>query len=99
VVNEPSDGNQRKVSSAILVIKGKDPGEAIGAAIPRQPATGAPAPAPDQAGERAVLDPASTGGLLEAMSEGTFGPPVELPPPLRRALREFRSSREPAPRG
>jgi hypothetical protein len=93
VVNVPSDGSQRKVSSAILVIKGKDPGEAVSAPIGRLPAGPAPPPARDQAGERAVLDPASTGGLLEAMAEGTFGPPVDLPPGLRRALREFRSSR------
>jgi Phosphodiester glycosidase/WD40-like Beta Propeller Repeat len=99
VVNEPSDGRQRKVSSAILVIRGKDPGEAIGAPVPRGPAEAAPEPARDRAGERSVLDPASTGGLLEAMAEGTFGRPVELPPALRRALRDFTSSREPVPRG
>jgi exopolysaccharide biosynthesis protein len=93
VVNEPSDGGQRKVSSAVLVIRGKDPGEAIAAPVPRGPAVAAPEPARDQAGERSVLDPASTGGLLEAMAEGTFGRPVDLPPPLRRALREFTSSR------
>jgi hypothetical protein len=93
VVNEPSDGSQRKVSSAVLVIKGKDPGEVIGAPIPRLPSAAAPEPATDRAGERAVLDPASTGGLAEALAEGTFGRPVELPPELRRALRAFRSSR------
>jgi Tol biopolymer transport system component len=99
ILNNPSDGSERKVSSAVLVIVGKDPGESIGAPIGKVPAGPAPPPAPDQAGERAVLDPASTGGLLEAMAEGTFGPPVDLPRPLRRALREFRSSREPAPPG
>jgi Phosphodiester glycosidase/WD40-like Beta Propeller Repeat len=93
VVNKPSDGNQRKVSSAVLVIKGKDPGEVIGAPIPRLPSASAPEPATDRAGERAVLDPASTGGLAEALAEGTFGRPVELPRELRRALRAFRSSR------
>jgi exopolysaccharide biosynthesis protein len=93
VVNEPSDGNQRKVSSAVLVIKGRDPGEVIGAPIPRLPSAAAPSPTADRAGKRAVLDPASTGGLAEALAEGTFGPPVELPRELRRALRAFRSSR------
>jgi Tol biopolymer transport system component len=92
VVNQPSDGRQRKVSSAVLVIKGRDPGEAIGAPIPRAPADGAPSPGPGEAGRLAVLDAASTGGLLEAMAEGSFGPPVDLPPPLRRALHTFRSS-------
>jgi Phosphodiester glycosidase len=92
VVNEPSDGSERKVSSAVLVIKGNDPGEVIGPPIPRLPSAAAPAPTADRAGERAVLDPASTGGLAEAMAEGTFGPPVELPPELDRALRAFRSA-------
>jgi hypothetical protein len=89
VVNEPSDGRQRRVSSAVLVIRGQDRGEVVGAPIPSLPATTGPGPARDPAGRRALLDPASTGGLLEAMAEGTFGPPVDLPPPLRRALRTF----------
>jgi len=93
VVNVPSDGQQRKVSSAVLVLKGADPGEAIGAPLARTPETGAaPAPARDQAGQLAAMDPASTGGLAEAMAEGTFGPRVDLPRELRRALRLFRSA-------
>lgn len=93
VVNVPSDGQQRKVSSAVLVLKGADPGEAIGAPLARTPEAGAaPAPARDQAGELAAMDPASTGGLAEAMAEGTFGPRVDLPRELRRALRLFRSA-------
>jgi Tol biopolymer transport system component/exopolysaccharide biosynthesis protein len=92
VVNRPSDGSERKVSSAVLVLKGVDPGETVAAPIGRLPAEDAPPPASDRAGERAVEDPASTGGLLEAMAEGAFGPPIDLPPALRRALREFRSS-------
>jgi exopolysaccharide biosynthesis protein len=91
VVNEPSDGTQRRVSSAVLVIRGVDPGEAVGAPVARSPGR-APPPAPTGSGRVAVLDPASTGGLLEAMAQGTFGPPVDLPPPLRRALRAFRSA-------
>jgi hypothetical protein len=91
VVNRPSDGSQRKVSSAVLVIKGRDPGEVVGAPLARTPGQ-APPPAPTGAGRIAVHDPASTGGLLEAMAEGTFGPPVDLPQPLRRALRAFRSA-------
>jgi hypothetical protein len=87
VKNEPSDGKQRKVSSAVLVLKGPDPGDVIGVPQPRQPA--APGPAKDGSGETALLDPASTGGLLEAMDEGTFGPPVDLPPHLQKALRTF----------
>jgi Phosphodiester glycosidase/WD40-like Beta Propeller Repeat len=91
VVNRPSDGSQRRVSSAVLVIKGRDPGEVVGAP-PARTSGQAPPPAPTGAGRIAVHDPASTGGLLEAMAEGTFGLPVDLPPPLRRALRAFRSA-------
>jgi hypothetical protein len=92
VVNEPSDGKQRKVCSAVLVIKGKDPGEAIGGPLPAFPSV-APPPANDLAGILAATDPGSTGGLAEAMAEGVFGPETALPRELRRALRLFRSAR------
>jgi Tol biopolymer transport system component/exopolysaccharide biosynthesis protein len=91
VVNQPSDGRQRKVSSAVLVIKGRDPGESIGGPI-AAPLVPAPSPSRDRAGEIAALDPASTGGLAEALVSGTFGPRVDLPRELRRALRIFRSA-------
>lgn len=91
VVNQPSDGRQRKVSSAVLILKGKDRGEAIGG--PLAPLAPAPPPAPSRAGEIAAMDPASTGGLAEALALGTFGPRLDLPPELRRALWIFRSSR------
>src|ERR671918_1028562 len=91
VVNRPSGGRQRKVSSAVLILKGKDKGESIGGplAAPLQPA---PPPTTDRAGEIAAMDPASTGGLAEALARGTFGPRLDLPPDLRRALRIFRSA-------
>ncbi|MGH2737452.1 MAG: phosphodiester glycosidase family protein, partial [Actinomycetota bacterium] len=92
VVNQPSDGGQRKVSSAVLVIKGKDPGESIGGPL-AAPLAPAQPPATDRAGEIAAMDPASTGGLAEALVSGTFGPRVDLPRELRRALRIFRSAR------
>jgi len=92
VVNQPSDGGQRKVSSAVLVLKGKDPGESIGGPL-APPLAPAPPPARDRAGETAAMDPASTGGLAEALVSGTFGPRVDLPRELRRALRIFRSAR------
>ncbi|MGH2653986.1 MAG: phosphodiester glycosidase family protein [Actinomycetota bacterium] len=91
VVNQPSDGGQRKVSSAVLVIKGKDPGESIGGPL-AAPLAPAPPPARDRGGEIAAMDPASTGGLAEALVSGTFGPRVDLPRELRRALRIFRSA-------
>ena len=82
------------MSSAVLVLKGKDPGEVIGAPLSALPSP-APAPPPtaDQAGELAAMDPASTGGLAEAMAEGVFGPRVDLSRELRQALRIFRASR------
>jgi Tol biopolymer transport system component len=88
VKNVPSDGKERPVSSAILVLPGGDQGETIGAVQPR---TAAPREAPG--GDAAVLDPASTGGLLEAMAAGTFGRRAQLPVELRRALAQFRASR------
>ena len=88
VVNRPSDGRQRRVSSSVLILKGRDPGEAIGAPL----APLAAAPSSPRAGEIAATDPASTGGLAEALAEGTFGPRLDLPPDLRRALRIFRSA-------
>jgi hypothetical protein len=91
VVNEPSGGTQRKVSSAVLVLKGRDRGEA-GFPVARGPSDAAPRPGRDQAGELAAMDPASTGGLAEALAEGTFGPPVDLPRSLRAALRIFRAA-------
>jgi phosphodiester glycosidase len=93
VVNEPSDGRQRKVCSAVLVIRGKDRDEAIGGPLPALP-SGAPGspPANDRAGLLAATDPGSTGGLAEAMAEGVFGPKTPLPRELRRALRLFRSA-------
>jgi exopolysaccharide biosynthesis protein len=92
VVNRPSDGKQRKVSSAVLVLKGKDPGESIGGPL-AAPLAPAPLPAKDRAGEIAAKDPASTGGLAEALVSGTFGPRLDLPRELRRVLRIFRSAR------
>jgi hypothetical protein len=89
VKNVPSDGKQRAVSSAVLVLPGGDAGETIGGAQPRAagPVGGV------GAARAALLDPASTGGLLEAMSEGAFGPRVHLSSDLRRSLRQFRASR------
>jgi Tol biopolymer transport system component len=89
VMNRPSDGRQRRVSSAVLVLNGPDAEESIGDPAPRLigPAIGGIS---TEDAEAALMDPASTGGLLEALAEGTFGPKVDLPPELDRALRRFR---------
>lgn len=39
-----------------------------------------------------LLDPGSTGGMLDAVATGQLGPERDLPRPLRRALRVFRGS-------
>jgi Tol biopolymer transport system component/exopolysaccharide biosynthesis protein len=92
LMNEPSDDHERPVSSAILVLNGPDAEEQLGAEAP--PATAIPTgKLSGLVGRAALLDPGSTGGLLEAMAAGTFGPPVHLPAELRLALRRFRSSR------
>lgn len=90
VVNRPSDSGahgtnvERGVSSALVVLPGTDPGEA-----PQ------PQPSPtaltdiSQAGlaERVMTDPASTGGMLDAMARRGHG----LTPALERILRAYRS--------
>ena len=90
VMNRPSDGKPRRVSSSVLVLDGPDADEAIGAAQPRMAAPLVGGPTADDIA--ALLDPASTGGLLEAMAEGAFGPRVDLPRVLDRALHRFRSA-------
>jgi hypothetical protein len=90
VMNVPSDGNERKVSSAVLVLNGPDAEEELGA---EQPPATASAVGGLGGSQAALLDPGSTGGLLEAMAAGTFGAPTRLPPALRRALRAFEATR------
>lgn len=86
VVNRPSGGKQRRVSSAVLVLPRDDPGDAFAS-------TGLASEPSARAGFRVpgIADPASTGGFLDAVRRGTFGEPVGLSPELRRALRAFRS--------
>ncbi|MGH2712242.1 MAG: phosphodiester glycosidase family protein, partial [Actinomycetota bacterium] len=64
LMNEPSDGKERKVSSSILVLNGPDAEEVLGDA---QPSQAAPALGGFGVSRAALLDPGSTGGLLEAM--------------------------------
>ena len=106
IVNKPSDGHERAVSSAFLVLPGPDPGDPlgpIGAPSPSptpspttspgaapSPGTAPAAPAPGLAAE---LDPGSTGGMLDALARGDLGPHAWLPPALRAELRRFRADR------
>ncbi len=96
IVNRPSDSSgQREVSSAIIVHAGPDPDEPD----PRLPRSVSPLESlvavgeetsPDSA-ELSLEDPASTGGLLDALARGGFGgPKVDLEGGLDKALKRFR---------
>jgi hypothetical protein len=63
VVNTPSDGSERPVTNAVLVLPGQDKSEPSGLA-PVYPALSSPAEA-SAAAAASLADPASTGGLLE----------------------------------
>lgn len=116
VVNRPSDGPERAVSSALVVLPGGDPGEADvtlapltadtaalrGAdAVPALPDAGPPAAGTPGAGApvavrpaagapaAALTDPASTGGLADALSRSG----VDLPPALELADRSYDARR------
>ncbi len=65
IVNRPSDNVERPITSAVLVLPGRDSGEPrIANDAPRQTADVTEAAA-------AVSDPGSTGGLLDDLSTGT----------------------------
>jgi hypothetical protein len=95
VKNHPSDGQERAICCALLILPGQDAGEAWASAggglfssavQPLSPALEA------SAAQASVLDPASTGGMLDAMARGLFGPELALGPQLRRALHRFRAA-------
>jgi hypothetical protein len=111
VVNVPSDGYERSVGSALLVLPGPDSAEPTPlpyespTALPTEVPTPLPSPtarspqwtvpegvrAPDPACET-LLDPGSTGGMLDALSRGELsGHRVNLPASLRPALKMFRT--------
>jgi hypothetical protein len=81
VKNRPSDGRERGVSSALVLLAGPDPGEGE---------TQAPVPmATADEGEAALEDPASTGGLVSlAVERGDAASPL-----VRRLARRFDTRR------
>ncbi len=79
VRNRPSDGSERAVSSALLVLPGSDTGESAAAESP------APGPDPELTWEAVVGDPASTGGLASVLTAQGARSPW-----LRDAARAFR---------
>jgi uncharacterized protein YigE (DUF2233 family) len=106
IVNRPSDaGGERAVSSAVLILPGADKAEreplpypddasVTSSFLPASPV----APPANVTGpllqEASVTDPASTGGLLDALSSGGLGgEPAALPPSLDRVVDRFRDSR------
>jgi uncharacterized protein YigE (DUF2233 family) len=107
IVNRPSDSDgQRAVSSAVLILPGPDKGEpdplpysqspsALGAIPQLEPLEPGPLPPPSlTTPDPSVTDPASTGGLLDALSSGALsGEPTELPSSLDRLVDRFRESR------
>lgn len=102
VVNRPSDkGGERFVSSAILVLRGPDVDEpaplAAGAGTDggeKKAWAGARSRSGSVGSLLSVLDPASTGGFLDALAGGELSPPgVRLPMDLRQLVRLFRSGR------
>jgi Tol biopolymer transport system component len=108
IVNRPSDGSERAVSTAVLVIRGADRGERIEgtgalALAAREATQEKERSAPGRGavtevggaspGIPALLDPASTGGMLDAVDRELFGARRSaLSPALRLLLGVFRSS-------
>jgi hypothetical protein len=88
LVTKPSDGSERPVTNALLVLPGADTGEP--APVGRVPALSV-ADA-DDAESLAASDPASTGGLLEALLSGELGRAPKLPRVWVDAARAFRMS-------
>ncbi len=88
IKNRPSDGSERAVSSALVLLRGQDAGESPGSFG----ATSAPSPAAAStsfAWQQIVADGASTGGLADALVRKG----VPLPPSMRKAAATFRSMR------
>jgi Tol biopolymer transport system component/exopolysaccharide biosynthesis protein len=97
IVNVPSDGRERPVCCSIMVLPGPDPGEVIGEAGAAVEAT-APVADADAASRLAALDPASSGGLADALARGALDGYRGFPG-LRSALRVFRSPGRSQPGG
>jgi Tol biopolymer transport system component len=93
VVNRPSGGIERTSCCVALVLMGRDPGEHIASPMGSAAPAGSFPGTPRGPHLGSIHDPASTGGMLDAMARGDLGPPVELSPRLQAALKTFRSGR------
>ena len=88
LVTRPSDGSERPVTNALVVLPSADTGEPT--PVGRVPALSAAAA--DDAASQASSIPASTGGLLEALLAGELGRAPKLPRAWVDAARAFRMS-------
>ena len=80
VVNQPSDGSERVIADALVVLPGADPGEVALGTAPALPTQRATAASRTAGWSLESNDPAGTGGLTAALlHQGAF-----LPPELRR---------------
>jgi hypothetical protein len=85
IVTRPSDGSERPVTNALVVLPGGDTGEPVpvsAAPVGRTLAADAEA--------AAASDPGSTGGLIQALVAGDLGHTPRLPSAWVRAARTFR---------
>jgi Tol biopolymer transport system component len=86
--NEPADDRERPVCCTVLVLPGGDRHERIKPPSSSSTALGAQA---GGGGRWSLLDPGSTGGMLDAMSRGAFGAdPSTLTAEMWSAVRAYR---------
>lgn len=98
LVNRPSDWTgERAVSSAVLVLPAAETEALAGVRGPAASAVSPSAVSPSSVPAAVTWnmmesDPASTGGLMDALVGGAFGRPRSLPAQWRAIARRFRSS-------
>jgi hypothetical protein len=86
IKNRPSDGPERSVSSALVLLPSSDPGEQV--PVRRALPLGRPRPVGDNDWAEVVQDPGSTGGLASFLSQEG----VPLGPTMRRAAHKFETT-------
>jgi Phosphodiester glycosidase len=109
IVNRPSGTTERPVGSSLLVLPGPDSEEPVPLPFPPRlaptvrPRTesvdkGPPRPGAEVPARHplcsALRDPASTGGMLDAVARGELGVSRDLPRHLERAVEVFRGQRD-----
>ena len=109
IVNRPSGTTERPVGSSLLVLPGPDSEEPVPLPFPPplaptvRPRIESSEGAPQRPGAEVLSrhplcsvlrDPASTGGMLDAVERGELGPPRDLPRHLERAVEVFRGQRD-----